>query len=461
MSISEQLAVRQTGDMLKERRNQFNALYWSHEVLQDMRNQRLKALLTYAKTNSPWYKKRLAKVDIESFTEQHLDEIPAMDKMTLMENWDDIVTDRKLSLSLVEQHIEKMSQDGDTLYLLDRYHVLATSGSSGKRGVFVYDWDEWNEYYLYYRRHRLYNHDRSALLFSPTKKLKIAMVVVSNTVYAMYSMAKTFKIDNVETFHFPITLPLSQIVEGLNQVQADVLQGTPTTIQRLCREAEKGLLTINPTVISMGGEALYKPIRDQIKKTWPDVNVFNTLGSSEGLTGVNCRANSHEMHLNVDACIIQSASGAGGTGNPSSLFYLTNLYNYTLPLIRYEFTDQLLFLDKACECGVSHQLISEPQGRPEYDFTYGNVFVHHLTFVTPLLHEKNIQEYQIIQTEHGADIKLLTIGFLDKNRLKNSICTKLQALGLVNPCINLIEVTQFDYPPSGKLRRFIKIQARV
>lgn len=460
-SNTEILANAQTKDMLAEYPKYLESVYCSPQTLQHMRNKRLKELLIYAKSNSPWYKKTLKHIDVENVTEERLSDIPTINKAILMNNWDELVTDRRLSLALAEKHLEKMRYDNDTLYLLDQYHVLATSGSSGTRGVFIYNWDEWNKYYLHVLRFPFYNQDRSKMLIDPNKKLIIAQIVITNSVYAMYSASITYKYTNVETFYFPMTLPLNQIIEGLHEIQADIVQGTPSTIHKLCLEALKKRLFIQPKIISVGGEPLYKPIRQLIKKAWPYAHVFNAFGSSEGLCGLNCRADSEEMHLNDDTCIVEPVDEGNNRvaqGVIPNKLYLTNLYNYTLPLIRYESSDQLLFLDKTCDCGIHYQLIAEPQGRPEFDFIYpGNIFVHHLIFVTPLLLEKNIREYQVIQTKDGADIKILSIGRVDKQQLQNNICTQLSHLGVPNPKVNLIEVAQFDYPPSGKLRRFLKL----
>lgn len=465
MPNTEKIAFKQTKDMLVKRHGQFEALLWPKEKLRIFREERLKSLLNHVKNKSPWYKNRLARIDIEHFTEERLVEIPPLDKVTLMENWNEIITDRSLSLSIVDKHIEKMSYDENTLYLHGRYHVMVTSGSSGTRGVFIYDWEEWIKYYLNYIRYRFYNHDRSALLLNPNKKLTIAMVVASSAVYAMYSLARTFKSSNLETFHFPMTLPINQIVAGLNLTQADVLQGTPTTLYKLCKEMEEGRLKINPKVISVGGEPLYMPIRAALKKNWPCAGIFNTLGTSEGLIAVCCHADSKEMHLNDDACIVQPVDENGNPVKPNTLsskLYFTNLYNYTLPLIRYEISDQFLFINRACKCGVKHQLIAEPEGRPEFDFIYpGDIFVHHLTYVTPLLHEKNLQEYQVIQTKMGADIKVITTGFVNKKTLQHNIGNTLKKLGLPKPVINIFEVAQLDYPDSGKLRRFLPLNTAV
>ena len=166
--------------------------------------------------------------------------------------------------------------------------------------------------------------------------------------------------------------------------------------------------------------------------------------------------------MNDDVCIIepvdQNARALGPGVRPTKL-YLTNLTNHTLPLIRYESPDQLIFMDKACECGSHFRLIEEPQGRPEFNFTYpGQVYAHHLIFVTPLLHQKNIQEYQVQQTLNGAHIKLVPLGPVEHERLVNAITESLAQLGVANPLVTVEELAQLAYPASGKLRRFLTLE---
>lgn len=461
MRLTDELIAQHTKDMLQKIPESCAALTWSKDQLKAVRNLRLRKLLRYAKTHSPWYLKQLAHLNLEEFTEEQLSEIPPLDKATLMAHWDEIVTDRRLSLALVEQHIEKMKDDGDTLYLLDCYHALATSGSSGKRGIYVYNWDEWITFYLFNLRYDLRRPIHQITPTDPKKKWISAIIVIANTVYALYSVAKTFHLDGVEQVHIPITLPTEIIVAELNKIQPNALVGTPSTISRLCHEPYLKQLAIQPQVIVLCGEPLFGPIRQLIQAAWPNARINNSYGSSEGLFAMNCHANvnTHEMHINDDGCIVQPVDIAGKSvalGMIPHKVYITNLYLYTLPLIRYEFSDQLQLLDKTCECGVQHQLIAEPPGRPEFDFFYpGGVFVHHLTFVTPLLLEHNIQEYQVIQTEKGATIKIIASGYIDKTRLGTAICNSLKALGLQDPEVTFSEVTAFEYIPNGKLRRFI------
>ncbi len=55
-----------------------------------------------------------------------------MTKDDLMEHFDEVVTDRRLTRDVVEAHLAALSTDA---YLLDEYHVCASGGSSGPCGT--------------------------------------------------------------------------------------------------------------------------------------------------------------------------------------------------------------------------------------------------------------------------------------------------------------------------------------
>ena len=61
---------------------------------------------------------------------------PMLTKSELMEHFDELVTDRRLRLDELLDHLSEV--DRDALYL-GEYRVMATSGSSGRKAVFVYD----------------------------------------------------------------------------------------------------------------------------------------------------------------------------------------------------------------------------------------------------------------------------------------------------------------------------------
>ena len=83
---------------------------------------------------------RLAHIDPVRAPEADLAFIPPMTKTDLMTNFDAILTVRDVSRDTAKAHLDVLTGDA---YLHDRYHVVASGGSSGHRGVFVYDWDRW------------------------------------------------------------------------------------------------------------------------------------------------------------------------------------------------------------------------------------------------------------------------------------------------------------------------------
>ena len=62
-----------------------------------------------------------------------LEDLPILTKSTLMENFDELVTDRSIRLADVDAHLKH--DDGDRMFQ-GRYVALSTSGSTGLRGAF-------------------------------------------------------------------------------------------------------------------------------------------------------------------------------------------------------------------------------------------------------------------------------------------------------------------------------------
>jgi phenylacetate-coenzyme A ligase PaaK-like adenylate-forming protein len=117
-------------------------LTWPLERLHGLRDARLRALLRTAVTRSPWHRRRLAGIDPDAVTGADLALLPRMTKADVMEHWDEIVTDRRLSLGLAEGHLDRVVAEGPA-YLFGEFQVVTTGGSSGSRGVFVWDFGGW------------------------------------------------------------------------------------------------------------------------------------------------------------------------------------------------------------------------------------------------------------------------------------------------------------------------------
>ncbi|MEL0638675.1 hypothetical protein V6259_18210 [Marinomonas sp. TI.3.20] len=448
------LIIKQNQEIGLKLKDSRQSLFLSKEQLDEIRLIKLKSILKFAKENSKWYANTLKHIDVESFSIDRLSEIPVLTKEILMQNWNDIVTDPNLNLDKVEEHVLKMQSDTDQLYLEGKYHVLVTSGTSGLRGVFVYNWDEWVTYCLMFKRYGVRGQN-------PMVKTKVAFIAIPDIVYGSISLTKTFQSKNVSIYSIPITLPEKELISQLNTLQPDVLMSNPSGILNLCNKVNEGNLKISPKVISVGSEPFYQPIRELILKTWPGVDIYNTFGSTEGVAAINCSPNMHEMHLNDDLCIIEPVDYENKLVKfdmPSNKIFITNLFNQTLPLIRYEIPDSVIFLDKKCECGVAHQLIKEPQARPSSNFIYnGKIQIPSVAFSAPLLYERGITEYQVIQTLDGANIKVVINNHVKFDTLASIISNNLKQYGLKKSKISFFEVSDFKYLGAGKISRFIAL----
>src|SRR5439155_21332938 len=82
-------------------------LSWSAGELRAERERRLRSMIAVAKERSPWHRDRLAHVDPERVTEADLASIPPMTKDDLMRNFDEVLTDRRLSRASAEAHHDR------------------------------------------------------------------------------------------------------------------------------------------------------------------------------------------------------------------------------------------------------------------------------------------------------------------------------------------------------------------
>lgn len=427
-------------------------LNWSADELRAERERRLRAIISVAKERSPWYRERLAHLDADRLTEADLPSIPAMTKEDLMRNFDAIVTDRRLSRASVEAHLDRL--DGNP-YLLDEYRVVASGGSSGTRGVFVYDWNGWLLFFLAFSRLRT-----RVQLADPRVGLKPVWAVIggAKTSHMSYAMPQTF-VGRGGVSSVSATLPIADIVVRLNELRPIMLTGYPSMIATLAHEAAAGRLRIPPRLIAVVSEPLLPEMRAAIEAAW-SCPILNIYGTSEGATAGSC-GQGRGMHLNEDLCIFEPVDNDGRpvpAGQRAAKLYITPLFNHAQPLIRYELTDEVTLIDEPCPCGSNLPRIDDIEGRADDMFVYRDgVIVHPLSFRSVLGHERHVMEYQVRQTERGAAIALRADGEVHAAAIRDAIERELAHLGLREPAVTVDVVNGFDRQSTGKLKRFFPL----
>ena len=429
-------------------------LDWPADRLALHRAQRLRDLVREAIDRSPWHRQRLAGVDVTRLDDDSLRELPPMTKSDLMDNFDRIVTDERLLLGLVNAHLETVTTGG---YLLDGYTAMTSGGSTGHRGVFVYDWDGWGTFWIGCFRQILRAKWSDPELSS--RPLVSAWVTAAHFTHATAALARTFASPEFVNVRFPVTLPTEDIVAGLNETRPDYLVAYPSALHVLSFEARAGRLQIAPRQVLSCAEPLLPEIREATEEAWgaPVGNIW--AASESGGIAVPCAHS--RSHLNEDLLIVEPVDENGRSvapGQRAAKVYVTNLFNRALPLIRYEITDEVRILSEPCPCGSAHRCVADIQGRLDDVFVYDGRRVHPHVFRSALGRHAGVVEYQVRQTREGAEVAVRCGTPVDLGRLRDEIAQGLAGLGLLRPAVELTAVERLERDAGpAKLRRFVPL----
>lgn len=423
---------------------------WSAEQLHEQRSQALRNLVEVAVERSRWHGTRLEPLRVDHLSDDELlQQLPVMTKTDLMASFDEIVTDTQLNRRMCENHLEGVPSDP---YLLGQYNVVASSGSSGRRGVFVYGWDAWATCYASIVRFQQRDWESDPDLRGVPRVT--AVVGAAKPTHVSAALGRTFSSPHSPRHIFPVTQPLSSLVGGLNDLQPTVLMGYSSFLPRLVIEARSQRLRIAPRRVVAIAEPLPPELRAMVEEEW-GAPVASGYGMSEGAFAGAC---SHGLHLPDDLCIIEAVDAEGRPVTPgerSHRLYVTNLYNHTLPLIRYEVTDELTLLDDPCPCGCAMRRVEDPQGRIDDLFEYeSGVVVHPHVFRSLLGRHHQIVEYQVRQTRLGAHCDVVVDQNIDHSRVSVEIEAALAVVGIDNPRVTTATVESIERQTSGKLKRF-------
>lgn len=251
-----------------------------------------------------------------------------------------------------------------------------------------------------------------------------------------------------------------EIVGGLTEVQPDILSGYASGLHHLALEARAGRLSIAPQQIVVYGEPLLSEHRVVLEEAW-GVPVHNWWGTSEANVLAASCGRDRGLHLHDDLYLIEPIDRGRepvAVGERSSGVLVTNLRNLVLPLIRYELSDEVTVLEGPCPCGSSLRRIDDVHGRAEEAFRYDEVpLVHPHVFRSRLGAEPAVLDYQVIQTAHGADVRVQCAGAADVRTLQSALVEALRRCGLSQPQVSVTPVETLDRGHTGKLMRFVAL----
>ncbi len=393
------------------------------EQLEELQWQRLKKILKHAYDNTEFYKK---KFEDAGLTPDDIKERKDLEKIPLTTR-----EDLRRPEQLIAKGFDKNKMSFST-----------TSGSTGRRTTTYFDRRAWlvGKFLLKLRA-------RIACGLRPADKL------------AVFSEGKTHNSFFNEFFlrqrFFSIFDPIEEHLSEIEKYNPSAMYGFPSYFSLLADRKTDG---INSHRIFTSSEMVDLKTRKKIEGSFK-AELFDIYGCTE-VKEIAWECQKHNgYHINCDWLLIEFIKGGKAAVEEEGSIIVTSLYNYGMPLIRYEVGDTGKLLESRCHCGRELPLMAPTLGRSVDHFILSDDSV-----VTPyamtcaIENIEGVKQYQIVQEEKG----LVVINVVPTNQFNSKseeyIKSNLeQVLPGATVHVNLVE--EIAREESGKYRIVIsKVQ---
>ena len=330
---------------------------WTRQRLEAHQVRELRLLREYAYARSPFYRSFH-----EGLGDRPLGELPVLTKETVMERFDELVTDPTVHLVDVETHLAALS-GGDELFD-GRYRVASTSGSTGRRGLFLWDPDEWATVLASYNR----SFDWAGVGAGLTHRTRMAVVSSTTPWHQSARVGASVHSPWVPTLRIDSGDSLESIVDRLNGFRPKVLVAYASMAHLLAEEQLAGRLSISPGFVFGSSEVFTEQTKRRVEEAWGK-KPFEVYAATEP-AGIASECERHRgMHLFEDLVITEVVDEKNRPVPPGvygEKVLVTVLFSRTMPLIRYEMSDRVRpSTVPHCSCGRPFHLIDGVQGRAE------------------------------------------------------------------------------------------------
>ena len=306
------------------------------EELAKIQEKRLRAIIKHAYHNVPFYRELYDSVGIKPEdikSTEDLRKLPIITKKDVQKNYPD-----KMIASGVD---------------INRCGIGSTSGSTGISleicsGLRTMEYSQALSGYAF---------------FESGLKLTDKMV---NITHPHYKIISTWfrKFGVLKKENISLHDPPEVIIEALKKAKPDVIYSFPSVLLLLAKEIEeKGISGIRPRMIITNAETLTDYAREKIGYAF-HTEVYDTYGASEFMRlAFECQEHSG-YHIITDCAVVEFIKDGKtvDAGEPGEIV-VTGLYNYEMPLIRYNLDDIGIPTKKRCACGRGFPLMGSIEGK--------------------------------------------------------------------------------------------------
>lgn len=320
----------------------------TREQILDLQEKKFRKILKFAYKKSNYYNRLYSShgLKLNDLDTVDIEKIPIITKQMVMDNFDELLTVKNVKLIEIQNFLSVNKTPNDLFK--NKYHIVHSSGSSGKLGIFLYSKKDWDLIYPYVTRMFGFSFKKRKSVFFGAIDGHYSSV--SSVSWSNKGFLKIFS----KSLFLDIKKPIEDHIKKLNEFKPDIICSYSTGLKILARQQEKGLLDIKPNMIINTGEGVNLDDKKYIK------NIFNApFLNSYGLSECSVFGFGKEEYggiaLNDDIVLVEIKDNH---------FLLTSLFNKTQPLIRYRI-DDFLTVSKKIPKDFPFTVINDVIGRDE------------------------------------------------------------------------------------------------
>jgi phenylacetate-CoA ligase len=203
---------------------------------------------------------------------------------------------------------------------------------------------------------------------------------------------------------------LKYYIDVINSSEPILLRGYAGSLYELCYYASrKGLKLYSPRIIVSAADMLTPEMRSVIEKCF-NTKVYDFYGSREinNLAGECSRGLLHSFSFHNYVEILDQNNNPVNEGEEGRVI-LTNLHNYSMPLIRYDIGDMATLGPQKCPCGNILPTIKRINGRSvDHLIKEDGSLISPYAFIDEFRRYDWVKEFQVIQLEYKL-VKILIV----------------------------------------------------
>jgi phenylacetate-coenzyme A ligase PaaK-like adenylate-forming protein len=295
-------------------------------------------------------------------------------------------------------------------YLHGRYRAMTSGGTTGRRGVFVFDRREWSETLAGFLRWSDWAGMRPRL-----PRMRLASVSATSPLHMTARMGMSVDFGLHQLLRLDARAPVEELAAAIAGFRPDALVGYPSVLSLLALEQLEGRLDVAPRAVSTTSEIRTAEMTDRIRAAW-GVEPFDVYGITEaGIFAVDCEQHAGK-HLFEDTAMVEVVDEEDRPvpdGEPGAHLLVTNLTNLTLPLIRYRLEDLVTISPDPCPCGRPLRVVAELEGRADDVLALpaaggdGTVSIHPHALRSPLAGFAEVAQYRVVHDDSGLHLELV------------------------------------------------------